>query len=62
MTGGRHDWDGVTLRPVSAVTATLRGLPSPLSPPVVADLAATVDRLCPPAAPASGQDSSNSPN
>lgn len=54
-----YDWDGVVLRPLSAVTATLRGLPSPLSPPVVAELAENIDRLCPPATSAAGQDSSN---
>jgi len=56
------DWDGVTLRPVSAVAATLRGLPSPLGDGVVEELAATVDRLCPPAGSGLGQASSNKPS
>lgn len=53
------DWGGVTFRPLSAVSATLRGLPSPLSASTVAELAATVQRLCPPAGPGLDQESSN---
>lgn len=56
-----YEWSGVTLRPLSALTETVRGLPSPLSRTTVASLANTVETLCPPAGLADQESTSNKP-
>lgn len=57
-----YDWNGVTLRPLTALVETLTALPAPLDRPAVAQLAAVVERLCPPAGRVDDAQESNGNN